>query len=103
MTEVFKVTYDVDDHKNDHKNNKDKYENLIREGKKADDSFVDYCDKYEIVIIPKDEQRWWLNFNIDSVIVQNPESSLSPWHEFEFIAIPKAFAEKCLILGYAPD
>lgn len=82
-----------------------KYEDFENE---ADDAFLDFCDKYEIVLIEKEEQRWWLNFNIDHVIVQNPESKV---HEniqfnfvgFEFMAIPKQFAEKCLILGHIPD
>lgn len=77
-----------------------KYENLIRSSLSINEAFLDFCDKYEIIMIEKEELRWWLNFNKDHAVVENPER-LSD--DFFYIAIPNAFAEKCLILGYAPD
>jgi len=64
--------------------------------------WVNYCDKYEILMLHPDWLRETLNEGLkDRICIHNPEQSYwdtsSPW-----LLVPRKFAERVLILGCLP-
>ena len=62
----------------------------------GDHRWVDYCDKYKILIVHPEWIKETFNENRKNMIcIDSPENN---W----WLLVPKKFAEKCLVLGYLP-
>lgn len=79
----------------------DRWEDFVRGNGQPSDTWLNFCDKHDIVQIVQEEVRWWFNHNHDHVVVGNPEAV--NFGAVNHIAVPKEFAEKCLILGFVPE
>lgn len=80
-----------------------RWEDFVRGNSNLNDSWLDFCDKHDIVQIVQEDVRWWFNRknNIDHVVIGNPEAV--NFGAVNHIAVPEAFAEKCLVLGFVPE
>jgi hypothetical protein len=79
-----------------------KHQDLSKNSKDSNEAWVDYCDKYKIVMMHSEWVREEFNNPRKNMVCIHNVELKSNEYVCDWLLVPKKFAEKCLILGGLP-